>query len=120
MLSGGSATGDIVALYGAIAGGDMSNAMPGVTKRDPARRADSNPERRKGRQWYAAVEGRIGRLTTKHLYPHQTVITEVSKRWSRPLLLLPRAPRSPGISMHVRVPTRMTRYAANAGFTLAE
>ena len=55
---------------------------PGVTKRDPARRADSNPERRKGRRWYAAVEGRIGRLTTEYLYPHQTVMTEVSKLWS--------------------------------------
>ncbi len=90
----------------------MSNAVPGVTKRDPARRSDSNPERRKGRRWYAAVEGRIGRLTTKYLYPHQTVMTEVSRRWWRPLLLLTGAPRSPGISMHVRVPTLMTRYAA--------
>jgi hypothetical protein len=84
VLSGGSATGDIVALYGAIAGGDMNNAVPGATKRDTARRADSNPERRKGRRWYAAVEGRIGRLTTKYLYPRETVMTEVSKRWSTP------------------------------------
>ena len=35
-LTGGSATGSIAAIYGAIAGGDMNDAMPGVTKHDPA------------------------------------------------------------------------------------